>query len=73
MSTLKSNGTFYQPCLNKSNTVVALTLFVHVCNYVCIKTHGSESLDQGGSSKRCADRLKTHTREYIRILQEQEL
>ena len=32
---------------------------------VLIKTHGSESRGQGGSSKQHPDGLKTHTREYI--------
>ena len=30
-----------------------------------IKTHGSESRGQGGSSKRRPDGLETHTREYF--------
>ena len=30
-----------------------------------IKTHGSESRGQGGSSKRHPDGLETHTREYF--------
>ena len=32
---------------------------------VGIKTHGSESRGQGGSSKRHPDGLETHTREYF--------
>ena len=34
-------------------------------NNLNIKTHGSESRGQGGSSKRCPDGLETHTREYF--------
>ena len=30
-----------------------------------IKTHGSESRGQGGSSKRRPDGLETHTRKYF--------
>ena len=30
-----------------------------------IKTQGSESRDQGGSSKQCPDRLESHIREYF--------
>ena len=38
-------------------------LHVHISSN--IKTHGSESRGQGGSSKRYSDGLETHTHEYF--------
>ena len=51
--------------------LIKASLYVYVCLcytcsvYINIKTHGSESRGQGGSSKRRPDGLETHTREYF--------
>ena len=46
------------------NTIVIMSYSSLCCCVTVIKTHGSESRGQGGSSKRHPDGLETHTHEY---------